>query len=717
MNFIIKRRKLIISIVLVLTLLGVYLMSKVKINYDLSTYLPKETETSTGLKIMEDEFGLISDLEIMVENTNIEKSNHIYSLIKDTAGVKAVDVDNSKEDKTLYLVTIDYGSYAKEARETFNTIKEKLRGYDYYMSGGVANANALTNTLQKEIPYFIIIAIVLILVILLILSASWIEPLIFLLISCLAIGLNYGSNIIFGSISFITFAICALLQLALSMDYSIILLDKYHHEEKDKEKEEAMMIALKRTFNTISSSSLTTIFGLLAMVFMSFTIGKDLGFVLAKGILINVLVVFLVLPGIVLSLDNVLKKTKKKVINIPVKIFTFIGVKGRYVVTVIMLLLFGGAFYFQSHLSLNYSYKFAGTEEEVITKYYGRNNPIILLYDNKMPEKNVFKVIEFLNNYMVDNKLVIKSAIDYHNTAGLKLSAAEFSQLYEIDSDLVNDIYEAYSTLNGGEERIELLNLINFIKYHATTNTTYQSYFSESDLLNLSSQSSILESSKELLSSSSYNRLIIRVNLPTEGKQMEKFFSGLKKVTQENLKESYILGESALSYGIKDTFGNEQLFITVLSIVAIFIIIALSSKSLVIPLILVFLIQGSIWISLSIPVFTNTSLFFMALIIAQCIQMGATIDYAILLAMNYKTYRKKKEKKDALESALKSSILTILTSGLILVVASLTIAFVSTQEMIRAICFVIGRGAITSTIVVLAVLPAYLIVFDRFFKK
>lgn len=722
-QFIVKKRKIILSMVLLITIVCGYLVTKVDVNYDMSKYLPKETDTSIGLDIMEKEFGLIGNAQVMVSNINQTEALNVYNKLLGIKGIISVEFDvlntnNYKDKNALYLITLDSHDYSSEAKDTLNNVKEELNDYDISMAGGAVSANFMNDTLQNEIPYFAVIAVILICAVLLLISHSWIEPLLFLSVSGIAIIINYGTNIIFGEVSFVTFAIAALLQLALSMDYSIMLLDKYHHEAKSETKFKAMEKALRKSFNTISSSSLTTIFGLLAMVFMSFAIGKDLGIVLAKGIFINVLVVFIALPALVLMLDNILTKTKKKSIDISVFIFTKLGISQKYIISILMIVLLVGSYFVQSNLKLDYSYNITNEQIEKINDKFGKSNQMVLLYKNDNTSNEVNKILGFLNSYKINNKPVLNSVVDYYNTSNMELSSEEIAKLANMDVNFIKNIFAMYNGINQtNNEKIALNSFITFVIDNLTTNDNYKNYFDQETLATLNTVKLQLDKSEELLKGNEYNRMIIKLDLDTESDETYQFYNDLKTLTKDNLSKSYILGETALSYDIKETFGNELIIITLITVISMIIIIALTFKSLALPLILVALIQGAIWISMSIPVITNKSLFFLALIIAQCIQMGATIDYAILLSSNYVNNRAKQNKKDALNNALRASILTIFTSASILIIATFTIAFVSSQDLITTICLVIGRGTIISSIIVLIVLPSYLILCDRYIEK
>ncbi len=722
-NFIIEKRLVMLFLVLIFTIISTLIIPKVQVNYDMSKYLPKKTNVSKGIFLMEEEFGNIGSAEVMVKDIEKEEATKIYSLISNIEGVKSVDfeVDSLnyfKNNKAIFIIMLDTDDYSNKSIETIKKIETQLENYNINIGGGAVSANALTKVIETEMSKYGIVALILKFIVLILISKSWIEPFIFLTVSGISILINYGSNIIFENVSFVTFSIAAILQLALSMDYSIMLLNKYHYESSKTNKIEAMKKALLKSINTISASSLTTVFGLLAMIFMSFTIGKDIGLVLAKGILINVLIVLITLPALILLFDNLLEKTKKKSINIGVKLFSKTAYKGKIIIPIIMLILLIGSYIIQTNLKLNFAYQYTDDQITEIENEFGKSNQVVLLYDNNNKEENVLEIINFLKKYKMNNKKVLNNVVDYYITIGKKLTSMELANLTKMNNQVIDNLFLMYNQINQTNvNSLTIKEFISFLTNNAIDNPLMKELINEENkamFLNINKE---INKNESLLKGTNYNRMIIKLDLDIESDETYSFFKDFKKIINEKLKDSYIVGNTALSYSIKESFSNELLLITILTIISMIVIISITFKSLIVPLILTLLIQSAIFISMCFPVILNKPLYFLAYIIAQCIQMGATIDYAILLSYNYIENREKHLKKESLTNALKASVLTIFTSATILITATLTIAFISSQELISLICTVIARGTLISTIIVLFVLPSFLYLFDNLIEK
>lgn len=313
-DFIIEKRNYVLTIFIILSVVCLYLSTKVHINYDLTEYLPSTSETRIGMDIMNDEFPELdtSALNVMFKDLSPEDKNKIKDELENIEGVSSVTYDDSdkynKDEYTLYEITVDGADDSKNAANVYKSVKDNYKDYEVYTSGEVATRNAPVLNIAV-----IALAIFCAMIILIIMCDSYVEPFLFLFVIGLAVFLNKGTNIIFSSVSNITTSICAILQMALSMDYSIMLMNRYTQEkEHTKNKEEAMKNALYHSFGSISSSSVTTIVGLLALVFMSFTIGRDLGIVLAKGVIFSLISIFLALPALILMFDSLIEKTLKK---------------------------------------------------------------------------------------------------------------------------------------------------------------------------------------------------------------------------------------------------------------------------------------------------------------------------------------------------------------------------------------------------------------------
>ena len=428
-DFIINKRHFILILFIILTIGCGILSKKVEIIYDIAEYLPSTSETRIGMDIMEEEFAgtETSTLNLMFQDLPDEEKQEIKSDLEIIDGIESVDYDDTenynKDNYTLYVITVDDESDSKLAADVYNQVTEKYKNYTIYTSGDVTETN------EDVLPIWIIIlAIACALVILIIMCESYAEPFLFLTAILMAVVLNKGTNIIFGSVSNITNSIAAILQLALSMDYSIMLMNRYEQEKKvQNDKVTAMKNALYHAFQAISSSSITTIVGLLALVFMRFRIGKDLGFVLAKGVLFSLLCIFFVLPSLILMFDKLIRKTKKKSPNIKLDALGKFSHKIRYVAIPLFLAVFLTSFLLKGNLGIDYT----ASQLDDISKVFKENNQIAIIYKNDQEEKIQKYLEELENNELVDEVLA------YGNTIGEKLTYDKLNnQLNNLGADV-----------------------------------------------------------------------------------------------------------------------------------------------------------------------------------------------------------------------------------------------------------------------------------------
>lgn len=465
-NFIVDKRKMILVIFVILSCFCLYLSSNVNINSDISKYLPKSSETKIGKEIMDKEFTeqKSSYLNVMFKNLNKKDKEKIYKKLSKINGVSSVEYDNSKEYNngkyTLYKINVDDYSNSKTSKNIYNCVKDK---FDIVGMNG-----SIYNEFKPVLKIWIVfVAIGMAMIILTLLSESYIEPWLYLISIGVAVFINKGTNIMFSSVSNITDSICAILQLALSMDYSIMLSNRYRQErKKEKNKEKAMKNALFDSFNSISSSSITTVVGLLALVFMSFTIGKDLGFVLAKGVVLSLISIFLFLPGLLLLFDKYIINSKKKSINFKMNKIGNFSYKTRYVQLILIILLFGGAFLLKGNLNIVYT----GSEQDIVGKYFPNTNQIAIVYKNEY-EKEITEYCKKIENDVKANQVLC-----YSNTINEKLAynelnkkLKELGQDTEIDEYLIQIIYYNYYNKNQNNT-MTLDEFINFIKKDIYTN-------------------------------------------------------------------------------------------------------------------------------------------------------------------------------------------------------------------------------------------------------
>ncbi len=467
-DFIINKRHFILVLFIALTIISAIASTKVKINHDIAKYMPDTSETRIGMDIMEEEFSgtETSNLNLMFENLANEEKGEIKSYLESINGVDEVEYDETedynKDNYTLYVITVDDKSDSQVASNLYNEVTEKYKDYTIYTSGGVSESN------KSVLPFWIIaLAVFCALIILLIMCESYVEPFLFLTSILMAVVLNKGTNIIFQNVSNITDSISAILQMALSMDYSIMLMNRYDQEKKnEKDKIKAMKNALYKAFQAISSSSVTTIVGLLALVFMSFTIGKDLGFVLAKGVLFSLLCIFFVLPALILMFDKWIVKTKKKSPNIKLGILGKYSYKIRYVSVPLFLTVFIASFIIKGNLGIDYT----DSQTDEIEKVFTENNQMAIVYKNEYEEQISKYLKEFENNEKIDEVL------GYGNTINEKLKYDKLNtKLNDLGSDvsiedyLLKILYYDYYNPDGNNE-MTFNEFVNFIETEAYNN-------------------------------------------------------------------------------------------------------------------------------------------------------------------------------------------------------------------------------------------------------
>ena len=476
-DFIVEKRLWIFIIFIILTILAVFSTKFTKINYDIMEYLPKSSDVRKGLDIMEDNFDdEMSSLDIMLKDLSDEDKTKSLEYLKNLKYVDEVEYEDNeyynKDNYTLYVLNLDYDSSSKEAKQVYTEVVEHFKDNLVDTSGSISSEN------KNVLPFYIVvIAVLSALVILIIMSESYIEPFLFLFAILIAVFLNKGTNFIFGSVSNITNSIAAILQMALSMDYSIMLMNRYRQErEGEEDKVKAMKKALYHSFKSISSSSVTTIVGLLALVFMSFTIGKDLGFVLAKGVLFSLVSIFTILPFLILLFDKLIFKWKKKC---PIFKLHFLGkfaYKVRYVGIILFVIILVGSFLLKGNLGILYT----SSEVSEIEKVFPLNNQIVLIYDKDMEDD-----ITNICNSVKDNPY-IKDALCYGNTINEKIAYQDLNpKLKELETDTEVEDYLTkivyYHYFNPEENnKINLDTLLDFIKSKVYKNEEMNNHISKS---------------------------------------------------------------------------------------------------------------------------------------------------------------------------------------------------------------------------------------------
>ena len=668
------KNKTLILIIAILLLIPSFLgMKATRVNYDILVYLPENIETMQGQNILQNNFNMgsysivlldnmktkdIKKLEEKFRNTdNVEKVVGVSDILGTNIPVEMIPDDIKdkvyKDGTTALLVTFKEGISSDKTLETIEILRSmtdkqcKISG----MSATVLDTRDLSNS---EVVIYVAIAVVLCFIILQLALDSYVAPVFLLLNIGIAILYNMGTNIFLGEISYITKAISAVLQLGVTMDFAIFLYHSYiAEEEKTQDKEEAMAQAISKTFVSVIGSSLTTIAGFLALCSMNLTLGKDIGLVMAKGVLFGLICVVTVLPALILTFDKSIEKTKHKEIMPKFKHLKDFNIKHRWTIIAVFVIVLPFAVWGYTHTEVYYNLDKSLPKTlpsiEANTELKEKFNMVsteIALIDKSVPTHKVKEMLEEIEN--VDG-------IEW------TLSYAKLSSLpEEMLSDDIKSVFE---------------------------NDKYQL---------------ILINSNYEMATDELNEQITKVN----------------DIIKKYDKDAILAGEGPLMKDLVEIANHDFNSVNTVSIAIIFIIMIFVLKSISLPVILITIIEFAIFINMGIPAYTHTSLPFVASIVIGTIQLGATIDYAILITTKYITLRKEgKDKKAAIDEALGTSISSIVTSGLCFFGATFGVGVYSKIEMIGSLCTLMSRGALISMVVVITVLPAFLMMFDKIICK
>ena len=735
-RFIVDKRKAFYIVFLAAFLFCAASINKVEINNDITSYLPPETETRRGLTLMDEEFVTLGSAEVMVSNIPLDTAwdlSHKLEILPGVSGVTFDETDDHYHDSAaLFSVTFDAPEDDPEAVTALQAVQDALEGYDVYVSTQVGRDESAS--LQKEMTVILAIAAAVIVVVLLFTSKSYMEVPVYLIVFSAAAVLNMGTNFIFGTISFITNSIAVVLQLALAIDYAIIFCHRYM-EERDNglDPREADIAALSKAIVEISSSSLTTISGLVALMLMQLRIGFDMGIVLAKGIVCSMLCVFLLMPGLLMLFSRPIERTRHKNLVPNIDFWGRGVVKLRYILPPIFLVvLVAGAI-----LSSRCEYVFDTNDadfdnkpdwriaDEKVTDTFGKKNTIAVLVPrgDYEKEKIVLQQVEALGPVTSATGLANIEVEDGRYLTDA-LTPRQFSELAGVDIELCRLLYQAYGLSveeygaifqDPDDYAVPLIDVFEFLleqKDKGVVNLTGEQEEKVEDLREE------LDLGLEQLRGENWSRLVFVADVPTEGEETYALLDQIRAIAQEQYGDDVILvGNSTNAFDLASSFSGDNLKISILTALFVMIILLFTFKSAGLPVLLVLTIQGSIWINFSIPVLTNTNLFFLSYLVVSSIQMGATIDYAIVITNRYLELKGTMDRKEAAIAALNQSFPTVLTSGTIMAVAGFLIGGISTDATIGSVGLALGRGTVTSIFLVMTVLPQILLLGDVLIER
>ena len=734
-TFIVDKRNLFFLLYAFALIFSIVATGWVKVENDITTYLPEDTETRQGLTVMNDNFVTYGTARVMVSNVTYETAENICSDLESIDGVTSVDFDDTtdhyKSASALFSVTFDGTTTDDISVHALHTIRDMLAGYDTYIDTEVGVDTSAD--LQSEMSVILVLAAIVIVLVLTLTSRSYAEVPVLIMTFGAAALLNMGTNFLCGTISFISNSVTVILQLALAIDYAIILCHRFSDEHETKDTREACIAALSKAIPEISSSSLTTISGLGALAFMHFGIGRDMATVLIKAILFSLLSVFTLMPGLLMVFSKKIDATRHK--NLIPKI-TFLGkfdVATRFIVPPIFAVVVVVTAVLANKCPYCYSYTDLVTAKQSesqiahqkIKNTFGVNNMVAVIvptgdYDS---ERQLLKDLDSCAEVKSTQGLANIDAMDGYKLADA-LTPRQMSELAGLDYEVAEALYAAYAVdqneygklVSGlGDYKVPLFDMFMFLQREMKDgNITLDGDIQET-LDDLFEQ---LNKAQLQLQSDKYSRLVVYLNLPEESDETMDFLDTMHAlIAKYYSSDTYIVGNSTNVKDLSSSFGEDNMLISVLSALFVVIILLFTFKSAGLPVLLIVVIQGSIWINFSVPTIQHESLYFLGYLIVNSIQMGANIDYAIVISSHYTDLKKEMRPKEAIIAALNEAFPTIFTSGTILAVAGALIGVMTTNPVIAAIGTCLGRGTVISIVLVMAVLPQILLIGDTIVER
>lgn len=662
---------LIISVFSILFVFFALCKPLISVNYDINDYLPEDSKSTVSLEIMRDEFnGGIPNARVMLKNVTVPQALEYKEKISSVDGVTETTWLDDSLDITEPLEMADTDTletYYKDGNallsvtisedKTLSAVSEirDIIGDENAMSGSAVSTAVATESTVKEVTQIAVFAVIFVIIVLIFTTSSWFEPVVIMAGMAIALIINAGSNIIFGEISFVTNSAGMILQLAVSLDYSVFLIHRFEESLKEiPDSKKAMVNALCKSTGSILSSGLTTVIGFLALGLMRFRIGSDLGFALAKGVAVSLICVFVFMPCLILITHKLIEKTKHRPflpkfdkfgkfvtkIMIPMTIIFAIVIIPSYLASNSNDFLYGSSHIFGEETKL-------GADTAEIEEVFGKQDTYVALVPqgSRQTEKALSDELHTIPQ--------VKNIISYVDTVG-----AEIPEQY-LGS-------ETYS----------------------------------------------------LLCSENYSRMVISVDADYEGSETFSLVKEIRDICNKYYPdENYLAGEGVSTYDLMETVTSDMVLVNIIAVSAVFVVLLLTLKSISLPVILVIAIETAIWLNIAVPYFSGSKVFYIAYLIISSIQLGATVDYAILMTDRYMEFRRTMPKKEAVSKTVSTVTVSILTSGSVLTVVGLLLGKFSTHGLLAQLGMFIGIGAIFSLAIVFFVLPALLCIFDGLIRR
>ncbi len=734
-TFVVDRRNLFFLIFGIVMIFCAIASGMVKVENSLPAYLPDSFETSRGLDLMEEQYTTYGSAKIMVSNIVYKDAEVLSDKIAERDDITMVSFDETADHynnfSALFDITFKYEDTDERALEGLAEIKEMLADYDIFVSTSMGNQQA--DAIAREMQVVSALVVVIVLAVLLITSQTYAEIPVLLITFGAAAVMSAGTNFILGTISFVSDSVTIVLQLALSIDYAVIFCNRYKEEHESLPIREADIIALSKAIPEISSSSLTTIGGLVAMMFMQFGIGRDMAICLIKAILLSLISVFLLMPGLLIIFGPWMDKTKHKSFVPKIPFVGKLDYSTRFIVPPVFVATIIIAFMIQNKCPFVYGYSDIETPiknetqiaSELISETFGDNNFVAV----NIPAGNYEKEKRLIQSYLECPE--VKSVQGLANIEAMdgycladRLTVREFSELLELDYEKAELLYMAYAVndknyaklVNGlSTYRVALIDMVMFL--HDEVEEGYVT-LEDSMKEKLDDAYEQMNIAKKQLQGEDYSRILVYLNLPEEGEETFKFLDKMHTIANRYYDgEIFVIGESTSQYDLQKTFSRDNTVVTVISILAVLVVLLFTFKSAGMPVLLILVIEGAIWINFAFPTIQQDNIFFMTYLIVSSIQMGANIDYAIVISGRFMELKDKMSHEDAIIETMNFAFPTIITSGSMLALAGISIGMLTSDGAICGIGQCIGRGTIISIILVMFVLPQILLIGAKIIDK
>ena len=703
----------------------------VKVENDVAAYLPADSETRQGLDIMEQEFQTYGSAKILLRDTDADAAAATAEQIRAVDGVDSCTYTMNDTGSALLSVSLSDLEGSDTCAQTVQALRDLLDGSGAYIYS--AEGYSISDQINGEVRGLLVIVAIILVTVLTFTSSTYAEVPILLITFLAAALINKGTNFVFGTISFVSNAVAILLQLAMSVDYAIIFCNRYKQAHETLPVREAVIESLEKSITVISSSSLTTIAGLVAMTFMKFGLGRDLGIVLIKAILISMLTVFLLMPGLLLKLGPAMDKTKHRNFVPKISGVGRLAWRTRRVVPLVFAAVLVVACIGANRVSYVYS------EAPLKTHNADVNRTASQAITDDFGDETVLAVVVPAGDYTQEAALLdalsalpeVKSAVGIAGTeaaGGYRLADAvdyrTFAQLSGADSTSAQALFALYAAENGAAQtaaqdlsgyQVPLLKLFEFLNDKIADGTVTLSAAQAAQVTALSSQ---LERASAQLEGTSYHRLVLTLAAASDGDETFALLDRIHAVVHQYYPtDSYLVGDAMSAYGSEQTFTQDNVMVSAMSILMVMLVLLFTFRSLGMPILLTLVIQGSIWINFGITVLTGEYVLFMVYLVASAIQMGCNVDYAIVVASHYTEARADQGQREAMITALNLAFPTIITSGTMLISAGLLIGARVSSGAVAGMGRFVGVGSLITVFLVLFVLPQLLLLGDTFVRR